>query len=106
AAQHAYWLTLPLYALDRLQELRPRTAPARTSLQQMVAFVADEAARAATTDLAARRFGRMPAAARSWPTPPSCASTSPRCTNRASSASTCGSPTSPPRARCEDSATT
>jgi alkanesulfonate monooxygenase SsuD/methylene tetrahydromethanopterin reductase-like flavin-dependent oxidoreductase (luciferase family) len=60
AAAHADWWNLPMYALDRLEELRPRTAPARTSLQQMVAYVADESSRAETVAVAARRFAYMP----------------------------------------------
>jgi hypothetical protein len=60
AATQADWWNLPMYAIDRLVELQPRTAPARTSLQQMVAYVPDEARRAATEQLAERRFGGMP----------------------------------------------
>jgi alkanesulfonate monooxygenase SsuD/methylene tetrahydromethanopterin reductase-like flavin-dependent oxidoreductase (luciferase family) len=60
AATHADWWNLPMYALDRLAELRPRTAPARTSLQQMVAYVADDASRSETAEAAMRRFASMP----------------------------------------------
>jgi hypothetical protein len=60
AAAHADWWNLPMYALDRLAELRPRTAPARTSLQQMVAYVTDDASRSETAETATRRFSYMP----------------------------------------------
>ena len=54
---HADWWNLPIYALDRLDELKPRTGTARTSLQEMVAFVPAESARDEVTALARRRFG-------------------------------------------------
>ncbi|HEX5268057.1 MAG TPA: LLM class flavin-dependent oxidoreductase [Acidimicrobiales bacterium] len=55
-AAHADWWNLPIYALDRLEELRPRTGKARTSVQQMVAWVPSEDQRADVEALAARRF--------------------------------------------------
>jgi len=56
-ARYADWWNLPIYALERLEELRPAAGDARVSIQQLVAFVADEAGRARVTELAQRRFG-------------------------------------------------
>ena len=56
-ARFADWWNLPIYALDRLDELRPAVGDARVSVQQMVAFVPDESERAQVTQLAERRFG-------------------------------------------------
>jgi alkanesulfonate monooxygenase SsuD/methylene tetrahydromethanopterin reductase-like flavin-dependent oxidoreductase (luciferase family) len=56
-ARYADWWNLPIYALDRLDQLRPAAGSARVSIQQMVAFVPDEASREAVTALAERRFG-------------------------------------------------
>src|SRR5262245_1553434 len=56
-ARYADWWNLPIYALERLEELRPAAGDARVSIQQLVAFVADEAGRAGVTELAQRRFG-------------------------------------------------
>jgi hypothetical protein len=50
---------VPVYALDRIDELRPRAGSARISVQQMVAFVPSRAERARVTELARRRFGGM-----------------------------------------------
>ena len=55
-AAHADWWNLPIYALDRLEELRPRAGKARTSVQQMVAWVPSEDRRAEVEAVAARRF--------------------------------------------------
>lgn len=55
-AAYADWWNLPIYALDRLEELRPRTGKARTSVQQMVAYVPSEDQRGDVVDLARRRF--------------------------------------------------
>jgi alkanesulfonate monooxygenase SsuD/methylene tetrahydromethanopterin reductase-like flavin-dependent oxidoreductase (luciferase family) len=56
-ARYADWWNLPIYALDRLEELRPAAGGARVSIQQVVAFVPNEAERARVTELALRRFG-------------------------------------------------
>lgn len=56
-AAYADWWNLPVYALDRLDELRPHTGRARTSLQEMVAYVPSEDARADVVGTAQRRFG-------------------------------------------------
>jgi alkanesulfonate monooxygenase SsuD/methylene tetrahydromethanopterin reductase-like flavin-dependent oxidoreductase (luciferase family) len=56
-ARYADWWNLPIYALDRLEELRPAAGGARVSVQQMVAFVPSEADRARVIELAERRFG-------------------------------------------------
>jgi alkanesulfonate monooxygenase SsuD/methylene tetrahydromethanopterin reductase-like flavin-dependent oxidoreductase (luciferase family) len=56
-ARYADWWNLPIYALERLEELRPAAGGARVSVQQLVAFVPSEAERARVTDLALRRFG-------------------------------------------------
>jgi len=58
-AKHADWWNLPVTDLAKLDELRPKVGRARVSIQQMVAFVPSEAARAEVTELAQRRFGRM-----------------------------------------------
>ena len=56
-ARYADWWNLPIYALERLEELRPAAGRARVSVQQLVAFVPNEAERARVTELAQRRFG-------------------------------------------------
>jgi alkanesulfonate monooxygenase SsuD/methylene tetrahydromethanopterin reductase-like flavin-dependent oxidoreductase (luciferase family) len=56
-AEYADWWNLPLYAIDRIDELKPHTGNARTSLQQMVAFVPSEDKREEVTETARRRFG-------------------------------------------------
>ena len=56
-ARYADWWNLPIYALERLEELRPSAGGARVSVQQMVAFVPSEADRERVTQLAQRRFG-------------------------------------------------
>lgn len=56
-AAHADWWNLPIYALDKLDELRPKAGTARVSIQEMVAFVPSEAKRAEVTALVAKRFG-------------------------------------------------
>lgn len=57
--RHADWWNLPIYALDRLDELRGRIGDARVSVQTMVALLPTEADRASVTELVARRFGAM-----------------------------------------------
>lgn len=57
--RHADWWNLPIYALDRLDELRGRIGNARVSVQTMVALLPTEADRASVTELVARRFGAM-----------------------------------------------
>jgi alkanesulfonate monooxygenase SsuD/methylene tetrahydromethanopterin reductase-like flavin-dependent oxidoreductase (luciferase family) len=59
ASKHADWWNVPLISSDRIAELHSHALPARASLQQMVAFVADERTREETTRLAERRFGHM-----------------------------------------------
>lgn len=56
-ARYADWWNLPIYALERLEELRPAAGRARLSIQQLVAFVPGEAERDRVTELAQRRFG-------------------------------------------------
>jgi len=58
-AAHADWWNLPLYALDRLEELRPKVGAARTSVQEMITFLPAGGDAAAVEATAARRFGRM-----------------------------------------------
>ena len=58
-AAHASWWNCPIYALDRFDDLRGRVGDARASVQEMVAFVPDEAARDEVTATAERRFGYM-----------------------------------------------
>ncbi len=57
-AAHADWWNLPIYALDKLDELRSKAGSARVSVQEMVAFVPSEAERAAVTATAEKRFGK------------------------------------------------
>lgn len=56
-AEHATWWNCPGYALDRFDELRQKAGSARVSIQQMAAFVPEEAARAEVEAVTARRFG-------------------------------------------------
>jgi alkanesulfonate monooxygenase SsuD/methylene tetrahydromethanopterin reductase-like flavin-dependent oxidoreductase (luciferase family) len=56
-ARYADWWNLPIYALERLEELRPAVDGTRVSVQQLVAFVPSEADRERVTQLAERRFG-------------------------------------------------
>jgi alkanesulfonate monooxygenase SsuD/methylene tetrahydromethanopterin reductase-like flavin-dependent oxidoreductase (luciferase family) len=58
-AAHADWWNLPVYGLDRLEELRPAAGTARLSVQLMVALVSDESRRGEITALASRRFSYM-----------------------------------------------
>jgi alkanesulfonate monooxygenase SsuD/methylene tetrahydromethanopterin reductase-like flavin-dependent oxidoreductase (luciferase family) len=59
--EHADWWNLPIYALDRLEELKPQIGQARISLQIMVALLETEAQRDEVTALVDRRFGPMAA---------------------------------------------
>ena len=56
-ARHADWWNLPVYAVDRLEELRPQAGAARVSVQEMVTFIPSAGDRAAIEATAARRFG-------------------------------------------------
>jgi alkanesulfonate monooxygenase SsuD/methylene tetrahydromethanopterin reductase-like flavin-dependent oxidoreductase (luciferase family) len=56
-AKHADWWNLPIYALERLDELRPSAGDARVSIQEMIGFVPSEAARADVLAQAEKRFG-------------------------------------------------
>jgi alkanesulfonate monooxygenase SsuD/methylene tetrahydromethanopterin reductase-like flavin-dependent oxidoreductase (luciferase family) len=58
-ARYADWWNLPIYALDRLEELRPQAGPARVSLHEMVTFIPSGADRAPIEEAAARRFGNQ-----------------------------------------------
>ena len=58
--RHADWWNLPVYALDRLDELRPSVGSARLSTQHLAAFVPAGSDRNSIVDLAERRFGGMP----------------------------------------------
>jgi alkanesulfonate monooxygenase SsuD/methylene tetrahydromethanopterin reductase-like flavin-dependent oxidoreductase (luciferase family) len=57
--RHADWWNLPIYALDRLDELRPQAGEARVSTQHLLAHVADPSRRTEVAELATRRFGGM-----------------------------------------------
>ncbi len=57
--QHADWWNIPIYGLDRLEELRPSAGTARVSTQHLVSFVPIGADRESTLALAERRFGGM-----------------------------------------------
>lgn len=56
--EHADWWNLHIGLLDKLGELRDQVGDARVSIQQMVAYVPDEASRTQVTEAAERRFGR------------------------------------------------
>jgi alkanesulfonate monooxygenase SsuD/methylene tetrahydromethanopterin reductase-like flavin-dependent oxidoreductase (luciferase family) len=68
-AEHADWWNLPLHQLDRLDDLRADAGRARVSVQLLVTLVHDESERAATIELADRRFGFMPQASRAIGSP-------------------------------------
>jgi alkanesulfonate monooxygenase SsuD/methylene tetrahydromethanopterin reductase-like flavin-dependent oxidoreductase (luciferase family) len=53
----ADWWNVHIGNVDRIEELRPQIGDARVSIQQMVAFVAEDADRDAVADAAHRRFG-------------------------------------------------
>jgi alkanesulfonate monooxygenase SsuD/methylene tetrahydromethanopterin reductase-like flavin-dependent oxidoreductase (luciferase family) len=59
-AKYADWWNVPVYALDRLEELRGQAGDARVSIQTVVALVTDEAERAEVTETAKRRFAGSP----------------------------------------------
>lgn len=59
-AAHATWWNCPIYALDRFDELLPRTGGARPSIQEMVGFIPEPSRRSEVTEVATRRFGYMP----------------------------------------------
>jgi alkanesulfonate monooxygenase SsuD/methylene tetrahydromethanopterin reductase-like flavin-dependent oxidoreductase (luciferase family) len=54
---YADWWNVHTGVLDRVGELRSQVGDARVSIQQMVAYIATEADRAAVTEVAMRRFG-------------------------------------------------
>jgi alkanesulfonate monooxygenase SsuD/methylene tetrahydromethanopterin reductase-like flavin-dependent oxidoreductase (luciferase family) len=58
-AKHADVWNLPTGSVARLEELRPQAGAAKVSVQQLIALVPSEAARAQVTDTAQRRFGWM-----------------------------------------------
>jgi len=58
-AKHADVWNLPAGSVTRLEELRPHAGAAKVSVQQLVALVPSEAARAEVTETARRRFGWM-----------------------------------------------
>jgi alkanesulfonate monooxygenase SsuD/methylene tetrahydromethanopterin reductase-like flavin-dependent oxidoreductase (luciferase family) len=55
---YADWWNVHVGAIDRVQELRPQVGSAKPSIQQMVAYIPDEASREEVTSLAIKRFGR------------------------------------------------
>ncbi len=57
--RHADWWNLPMYALDRLEDLRAEAGTARVSTQHLLAYVADPSRREEVIELATRRFGGM-----------------------------------------------
>jgi alkanesulfonate monooxygenase SsuD/methylene tetrahydromethanopterin reductase-like flavin-dependent oxidoreductase (luciferase family) len=56
-AKHADWWNCPSYAVDRLEELRPKAGSARLSLQRPVGLAASSATRDEVVAQAERRFG-------------------------------------------------
>jgi len=57
--RHADWWNVPVYGLDRLEELQPSAGTARVSTQHLVAFVPSGADRESMLALAERRYGGM-----------------------------------------------
>jgi len=57
--EFADWWNVQVTQLHRLEQARAQVGGARVSVQQMVAYVGDEASRAAVTETATRRFGAM-----------------------------------------------
>jgi len=55
--EHADWWNVHVGDLHRVAELHPQAGDARVSIQQMIAFVGENADRAAVEALALRRFG-------------------------------------------------
>ena len=102
-AEYADWWNCPLHRLDKLDEMRSRAGKARISTQQMVTFVADESQREAVLESATvplRQDGRTLCRQRQR----ACRHLRRGRWRAGSSASTCGSPTSPIRARSKPSA--
>jgi alkanesulfonate monooxygenase SsuD/methylene tetrahydromethanopterin reductase-like flavin-dependent oxidoreductase (luciferase family) len=56
-ARYADWWNCPVYAVDRLDELRPSIGNARISLQRVVGLASSSANRADVVATAERRFG-------------------------------------------------
>jgi alkanesulfonate monooxygenase SsuD/methylene tetrahydromethanopterin reductase-like flavin-dependent oxidoreductase (luciferase family) len=57
--RHADWWNVPIYALDRLAELRTQAGKARASSQHLVGWIAATAERDEVERLARRRYGLM-----------------------------------------------
>jgi alkanesulfonate monooxygenase SsuD/methylene tetrahydromethanopterin reductase-like flavin-dependent oxidoreductase (luciferase family) len=55
--EHADWWNVPIYALDRVDQLRDSVGDVRVSIQQMAALLRNEQERADVTALIDRRFG-------------------------------------------------
>ncbi|MFM8303039.1 MAG: LLM class flavin-dependent oxidoreductase [Actinomycetota bacterium] len=55
--EYADWWNVHVGMIDRVPELRDQVGDAGVSIQQMVAYVPDEAARAQVTETTMRRFG-------------------------------------------------
>jgi alkanesulfonate monooxygenase SsuD/methylene tetrahydromethanopterin reductase-like flavin-dependent oxidoreductase (luciferase family) len=58
-SEFADWWNVQVTQLHKLEQARSQAGSARVSVQQMVAYVPDEASRAAVTETATRRFGAM-----------------------------------------------
>ena len=56
--QYADWWNVPIYGLDRIDELRPAAGEAKVSVQVTAALLTDESQRDDVLALAQRRFGR------------------------------------------------
>jgi hypothetical protein len=97
-AQHADWWNLPIYALDKLDELRPLAGAARVSIQEMIGFVPTR-----TTGRRSRRWQRKRFGATGIGKTMTIGdakelrSTSPHSRSAVSNGSTCGSSTSATR---------
>jgi alkanesulfonate monooxygenase SsuD/methylene tetrahydromethanopterin reductase-like flavin-dependent oxidoreductase (luciferase family) len=55
--EHADWWNVHIGMLDRVDELKDQVGDARVSIQRMLAYIPDEAARESVTESATRRFG-------------------------------------------------
>jgi alkanesulfonate monooxygenase SsuD/methylene tetrahydromethanopterin reductase-like flavin-dependent oxidoreductase (luciferase family) len=58
--RYATWWNLPIYALDRLDELRGDIGDAAISIQAVIGLLPHETDRDAVTELAQRRYGDSP----------------------------------------------
>jgi alkanesulfonate monooxygenase SsuD/methylene tetrahydromethanopterin reductase-like flavin-dependent oxidoreductase (luciferase family) len=58
-SRYADWWNVPIYALDRVEELRPQAGRARVSTQHLIGWIDATSRRQEVSQLAERRFGAM-----------------------------------------------